>query len=234
MIAPIDRSGGTAATFDGSAAAYDAARTRLVPCFDRLYGAAVALLPFAEDASASVLDLGAGTGLLAMRVLAAFPKARLRLVDMAGAMLALARVRLAGAAHPPEIAVADYVRAPLGGPYDAIVSALSIHHWDDAAKRALFGRCRDALAPGGVFVNADQVGGPSAALEAAYDRAWLDGARRAGATAAEIAAMRARMKDNRCAPLAAQLGWLAEAGFDDVDCWFKDGRFAVYAGRTPA
>jgi tRNA (cmo5U34)-methyltransferase len=229
-----DFSGAVAATFDGSAAAYDAARTRLVPCLDRLYGAAVALLPFAEDASAGVLDLGAGTGLLAMRVLAAYPKARLRLVDVGGAMLAVARVRLAGAAHPPEIAVADYARAPLGGPYDAIVSALSIHRCDDEAKRGLFGRCRDALAPGGVFVNADQVGAPTAALDAAYDRAWLDGVRRAGATEAEIAAARARRKEERYAPLAAQLGWLAEAGFEDVDCWFKDGRFVVYAGRKPA
>jgi tRNA (cmo5U34)-methyltransferase len=228
-----DRSGRIASGFDTSAAAYDGARTRLVPCLDRLYGAAVALLPFAEDAPAGVLDLGAGTGLFAVRILAAFPKARLRLVDVAGAMLALARVRLAGAAHAPEIVVADYARAPLGGPYDAIVSALSIHHCDDAAKRDLFGRCRDALAPGGVFVNADQVAGPTPALEAAYDRAWLDGARRAGATEAEIAAARARMTENRGAPLAAQLGWLAEAGFEDVDCWFKDGRFAVYAGRKP-
>lgn len=234
MTDSMDRSRAIAASFDGSAAAYDAARARLVPCLDRLYGAAVALLPFAEDAPASVLDLGAGTGLLAARVLAVFPKARLRLVDVAGAMLALARVRLAGAAHPPEIAMADYARAPLGGPYDAIVSALSIHHCDDEAKRDLFGRCRDALAPGGVFVNADQVGAPTAALEAAYDRAWLDGIRRAGATEAEIAAARARMKEDRCAPLEVQLGWLAEAGFDDVDCWFKDGRFAVYAGRKAA
>jgi tRNA (cmo5U34)-methyltransferase len=234
MTRSAERPGGIAASFDGSAAASDAARTRLVPCLDRLYGAAVALLPFAEDASVSVLDLGAGTGLLALRVLAAFPKARLRLVDMAGAMLALARVRLAGAAHPPEIVIADYVRAPLGGPYDAIVSALSIHRWDDAAKRDLFGRCRDALAPGGVFVNADQVAGPTAALDAAYGRAWLEAARRAGATEAEIAAARARAKEERCAQLAAQLGWLAEAGFDDVDCWFKDGRFAVYSGCKPA
>jgi len=226
-----DRSGSIAASFDASAAVYDAARARLVPCFERLYSAAVALLPFAEDAPIRVLDLGAGTGLLSGRILAEFPNARLRLVDVAGTMLALARVRLAGAAHTPEIVVADYAQASLGGPYDAVVSALSIHHCDDAAKRDLFRRCRDALVPDGIFVNAEQVAGPTKALEAAYDRAWLDAVRRAGATEAEIAGARARMKEDRCAPLAAQLDWLAEAGFADVDCWFKDGRFAAYAGR---
>jgi tRNA (cmo5U34)-methyltransferase len=121
--------------------------------------------------------------------------------------------------------------APLGGPFDAVVSALSIHHCDDAAKRDLFRRCHAALVPDGVFVNAEQVAGPTPALEAAYDRAWLAAARRAGATDAEIAGARTRMAEDRCATLAAQLDWLAGAGFADVDCWFKDGRFAVYAGR---
>ena len=87
------------------------------------------------------------------------------------------------------------------------------------------------MAPGGMFVNADQVAGPTKALEAAYDRAWLVAVRRAGATEEEIAGARTRMTEDRCAPLADQLGWLADAGFVDVDCWFKDGRFAVYAGR---
>lgn len=231
MTDSIDRTRAIASSFDAAAAAYDAARPRLVPCLERLYGTAVGLMPFDEDAPIRVLDLGAGTGLLSQHLLAGFPNARLSIVDVAPAMLALARVRLAGAANAPKIVVADYAAAPLGGPYDAIVSALSIHHLEDLAKRALFRRCHDALAPGGIFANADQVAGPTAVLEAAYDRAWLAAAERAGATADEIAGARLRMKEDRPATLAAQLDWLANAGFRDVDCWFKDGRFAVYAGR---
>ena len=234
MIDRTDRSRAIAAGFDASAAGYDAARARLVPCLERIYGTAVGLLPFADDAPVRVLDLGAGTGLLAARVLERYPRARLTLVDIAAAMLALARVRLAAAAHAPEIVVADYAVRELGGPYDAIVSALSIHHCDDAAKRDLFRRCRDALEPGGLFVNADQVAGPTPALEEAYDRAWLAAVHRAGATEDEIAEARIRMAEDRCVPLAVQLDWLAAAGFADVDCWFKDGRFAVYAGRRSA
>jgi tRNA (cmo5U34)-methyltransferase len=37
------------------------------------------------------------------------------------------------------------------------VSALAIHHLDGAGKRHLFGRVRDVLVPGGVFVLADVV-----------------------------------------------------------------------------
>ena len=46
---------------------------------------------------------------------------------------------------------ARYVVADLGdplpaGPWDAVVSALAIHHLDDPGKRALFARIHDALA----------------------------------------------------------------------------------------
>jgi tRNA (cmo5U34)-methyltransferase len=228
-----DRAVTIAAGFDAAAPTYDAARARLVPCYDRFYASALAVIPFPRDASIEVLDLGAGTGLLAAWIVAAFPRARLTLVDIAAAMLERARERLADAHVPPKIAVGDYAREPLGGPYDAVVSALSIHHCEDPVKRDLFVRIFTALRPGGVFVNAEQVLGPTPALEADYARAWLADARAAGATEAEIAAAQQRMREDRCAPLEAQTGWLRDAGFVEVDCRFKDGRFAVYAGRKP-
>lgn len=53
----------------------------------------------------------------------------------------------------------DYSWVNLGGPYDLICSALSIHHLDPDDKHRLFGRIFSVLAPGGVFVNADQADG---------------------------------------------------------------------------
>ena len=43
------------------------------------------------------------------------------------------------------------------GPFDAVISALAIHHLEDEDKRVLFARVHDVLRPGGVFVNAEQV-----------------------------------------------------------------------------
>jgi tRNA (cmo5U34)-methyltransferase len=43
-----------------------------------------------------------------------------------------------------------------------VVSALAIHHLDDDAKQDLNARVREVLRPGGVFVNAEQVRGPTA------------------------------------------------------------------------
>ena len=47
--------------FDRAAPGYDAARRKLVPCFDKFYGWVVRLLPFLGADPNRVLDLGAGS-----------------------------------------------------------------------------------------------------------------------------------------------------------------------------
>ena len=114
------------------------------------------------------------------------------------------------------------------------MSALSIHHLEDPAKQHLFAAVWSALVPGGLFVNADQVLEPTAALEARARTRWRAQAAALGSDEAELAAAEARMTHDRCATLEAQLAWLRDANFTDVDCAFKAWRFAVYSGRRPA
>ena len=65
-----------AAAFDAVATEYDAARRRLMPCFDGLYGTVLELIAeWGPPRGARVLDLGAGTGLLAAMVRAARSRA---------------------------------------------------------------------------------------------------------------------------------------------------------------
>jgi len=216
------------ATFDTQAAAYDAPRRRLIPCFDAFYGTAIEALGLLGHAPRRVLDLGAGTGMLAARVAAAHPDAELVLTDGAPAMLEQARATLGPRA---QLHVADLADPLPPGPFEAVVSALAIHHLDDAGKQALFARVHAALPPGGVFVNAEQVAGPTPWLDRRY-RAWHEASARAlGATDAEWAAAQARMRHDRCADVESHLGWLRDAGFDAADCLFKDHRFAVLVGR---
>ncbi|MDG0794321.1 class I SAM-dependent methyltransferase [Cohnella ginsengisoli] len=123
--------------FDAAASQYDAQRRGLIPCYDDFYGMAVALAESAE-ASPRVLDLGAGTGLMAAMVRSKLPAARLSLIDMSESMLDIARERFAGDPNAAFIAAdySDYTFAP--GSYDIIVSSLSIHHLTHASKRELF------------------------------------------------------------------------------------------------
>jgi tRNA (cmo5U34)-methyltransferase len=127
--------------------------------------------------------------------------------------------------------VGDFTQAIPAGPWDAVVSALAIHHVDDADKRALFARIRDALAPGGVFVNAEQVAAPSSFLAEHHAREHEQHARGAGSDDAEWHAAVGRMAADRLATLEDQLAWLRAAGFADVDATYKRNAFAVIVAR---
>lgn len=224
-----------AGLFDRAATSYDAERRQLVPCFDGLYGAALGCLdPLGP--TPDVLDLGAGTGLFAALIAAGRPGARLTLVDLSPAMLDRAAERFSAMRDvvPPTLLVADYAAEMPAGPFDAVVSALSIHHLPDPDKRAVLAMAYARLRPGGLFVNAEQVAGRTPAEERAFDRDWEQAAHAAGADAATIARARGRMAHDRCAPLEPQLAWLRQAGFTDVRAAWSSARFAVLAGRKPA
>jgi len=220
----------TQTIFDITAPSYDADRAKLIPCFDAFYRRSTDLI--AHDAK-NILDLGAGTGLLSQFVRQWYPSAHIVLADLSEAMLAKARERFAGDSNVT-FEVTDYTTAPINGTYDSIVSALSIHHIDHDSKRALFSKIFRALRPGGTFVNAEQVAGPTPALDAVYKSLWLQQVREGGATPQQIADSLYRQQDDRCASVEAQLQWMRDAGFTDADCWFKDNRFAVLAGTRPA
>jgi len=139
--------------FVAGADADDRARRKLVPCFDDFYRTALELLPFAPDARFEVLDLGAGSGLLSAMIAAAFPKARLTLFDLTPEMLMIARARLKPLGKRVRFVTADLATVPSKS-YDAVVSALALHHLPDSGKRHLFADIFKYLTPGGVFINA--------------------------------------------------------------------------------
>ena len=230
---PIAGAAAVAVAFDTAAASYDSLRRKLVPCFDAFYGNVLEVIDAWDGPPApSILDLGAGTGLLSEIILRHRPEARIHLVDVAEAMLAGARRRLAESLRV-SFEVADYARTPLGGPWDMVVSALSIHHLADDDKRSLYRRAFDSIRPGGLFINAEQVLGPTAEAESHYRRRWSAEVLAAGVPPDEYARTLERMRLDRCAPLEVQLGWLREAGFAQVDCTFKQWCFAVISGIHP-
>lgn len=218
--------------FDAGALEYDAGRRRVIFCFDTFYGTLLDLVPFSPTDRFAFLDLGAGTGLVSALILARFPQARPHLLDISEKMMAQARRRFA---DRPEVQfdIGDYAREALPGTYPLIVSAMSIHHLADSGKQMLMQKIFSALEPGGAFVHAELAHGTTRATEQHYQRHWQAHLESCGFTAEELATIRQRMACDRPAPIEHQLAWMREAGFADVDCFFKHYNFTVSMGTKP-
>ena len=216
----------TREVFDATASSYDKDRSRLIPGCDDFYRWAVKLIP---NNATEIVELGAGSGLLTMLVRNRFPNARIHLLDFSQPMLDLAKKRLEGDRNL-EFHCVDYLSGEWPRNACAVVSSLSIHHLDDEGKRTVFSRAHQALRPAGVFINAEQVAGPTSELDERYKSWWLDEVRAAGATDQQVTDSLYRQKEDRCSSVELQLAWMREAGFADADCWYKNGRFAVMAG----
>jgi tRNA (cmo5U34)-methyltransferase len=223
------RPNNTQAVFDATAANYDRDRMKLIPGHEAFYAAALELIP--ADAKL-IIDLGAGSGLFSAMLRTAFPQAHLHLIDFSAPMLDLARERL-GTSPLITYTLADYTTAPLPTNCDAIVSALSIHHLEDDRKQAILLDILSALKPGGIFINADHIAGPTPELEEIYKQRYWDAVRRLGATEQQIADSLYRQQEDRRSPIEPQLAWLRSAGFINVDCWYKASSFAVLTGTRP-
>lgn len=213
-----------------NAAEYDLSRRRLIPCFDLFYVTAADLAARAiRDLPApAILDIGAGTGLMSEFVMQRVGAASLFLLDESAEMTAKALIRLEQ--FKPTLLLQSMTEPLPGIKFNAVVSSVAIHHLTHEEKRGLYKRIFHALAPGGIFVNAEQVLGETDWEENLYDEMHIDGARALGSDEEEIGAARERMSYDRSATLAEQLTWLKETGFRQAGAFFQWGRFAVFAG----
>jgi len=154
-----------------------------IPGYEELQDAVAAATEGREIRS--ILELGAGTGETALRVLARHPGARWTGIDSSEPMLARARERLPGA----ELRLGRLEDPLPDGPYDLVVSALAVHHLAGNRKRDLFARVAQVT---NAFVLGDVVV-PERPEEAVIE---IDGVYDVPSSVAD------------------QLRWLREAGFD--------------------
>lgn len=217
--------------FDIIAKQYDEGRRCFIPCFDDYYVRSLGVLKGILPTARSIVDLGAGTGLLTKEMYMLYPEAQFTLIDFSDDMLGVARKRFAGLGCF-EFRVADYSRdLPKGS--DIICSALSIHHLEETQKRQLYRAVYDALPSGGAFVNLDQFCAASPSINEAYNKWWLDYIDHSGITPEAKTRWQERKKLDRENSVPATLCLLREAGFEEVDCVYEFMKFAtVVAVKT--
>jgi tRNA (cmo5U34)-methyltransferase len=170
------------------------------------------------DPVTRVLDLGSGNGYLLGLIKGVFPSARAVGIDLSEPMLAAARAQFVHA-NDVEFRLHD-LSEPLTddlGTFDVVVSGLAIHHLLHERKRALFREVFDLLELEGVFCNFDVVASPTSELHERAQAAFGFGPED-------------QHPSDRPASLRDQLDWLSEAGFSNVDCYWKWLELTVVAG----
>ena len=217
--------------FDEEAREYDGIILNLIPYYPQMLDALVSAIPFDATEPIRVIDLGCGTGTISQRVLAAFPNARVTCLDLAKNMVEMARVKLAQYPNVRYL-VGDFNTFTFDTQHDVAVSSLALHHLvTDEDKLGFYRQIYDALAPGGVFYNADVVLGSSEALQAMYMQRWqafiLQNVSR---DEMENTWLPKYYDEDRPAKLTDHLAWLAEVGFANVDVVWKYYNYAVYGG----
>ena len=179
----------------------------------------VRLVQPASEAPLRVLDVGTGQGLLAARLLDAFPSAAAIGLDMSEPMREVAAERMASYGERFQFVMGDFVAGDLPpearGPFDVVVSSRAIHHIPSRGKQLLYAAIYKALAPGGSFFNLDGARPADEDLREVYRAA---GGRPPRSRPDEE---QARLSNHYFETLDEQLGFLRAAGFRKVDCFWK-------------
>lgn len=212
---------------------YDRRIRTFIPRYEDMLDAAASTLGLLRRDRPTVVDLGIGTGALAVRCLAAAPRARLVGIDADDQILAVARRRLAsrsGARH--DLMHGSFTTAALPR-CDGIVASFALHHIRSRrSKCRLYARCFAGLRPGGLFVNADCCPSSNARLAAAEFDAWRAHVRRTYSPRQTDAFFRAWAREDVYVPLEDELSMLRAARFRADVAW-RAGCFAVIVGSKP-
>ena len=205
---------------------YDARIRTFVPYYEEMLDAAAAYFAQASEERPVVLELGIGTGALTERFRRQRPDASCIGIDMDPGVLSMAEARL-GAARV-DLRVGSYLDVPLPDA-DFVIASISLHHVRDAAaKRDLYRRCRAAVRAGGALIVADCFPPrlePARAEGMAAWRRFLEVTYPAEEARAYLDAW---ATEDTYYPLADELAWLADVGFDPDVVWRRD-LFAVVA-----
>jgi len=212
-------------------AEYDQRIRRLVYAYDDMRTVHLELLArcLPHDGGL-VLDLGGGTGALAAALAEKFPAVRVQIWDTDPAMLAFARERCARFGDWIEL-----VEKSFAGPLptcDAVVACIALHHVRDlAVKGAIYRNIFTALRPGGIFANADTMMDSRPNPREHYFGVWSKYQQAHGFTDAEARQHFASWAhEDYYAPLWAEMRLLAEAGFAEPDCFWRQEHQAVFGG----
>ena len=229
---------------------YDLAAGVIHPQYVQIQDAILSLLPPGLQAGGLIVDLGGGSGRLMERVLDRWPAVSAVVIDQSEPFLALAERRLTRFS-PRAICIPGRLQDPwsdqLPGRPSAIVSMSAVHHLEPREKQALYRQCAEALEPGGLLLNGDEVRADDDATYRASVSAWANHMRSAMDSGQVPASFHPALEkwidrnvtrfgepkhsgDDCHETIAVQLVYLRAAGFTVADCPWQSAMWAVLRG----
>ena len=212
--------------FNSVAQKYDSQRRRFIPCFDDFYKTSISLLKCYKNDFKTVVDLGAGTGLLTKEMYDLYPNAHYILIDIAKDMLKVAEERFSGL-NNFEFMEYNYTEDIPIKNCDLICSALSIHHLENNEKEALYKTIYKKLDKGGCFINLDQFNGETETINNFYNTWWYQRINYSGITPEEKTSWMERRKLDKENTIGETIGLLKNSGFETVECIYNFMKFGV-------
>jgi SAM-dependent methyltransferase len=206
---------------------WDAQQERYVPDREERFRVVIDVVRAATGGErARVVDLGCGPGSLSQRLTEALPEARVVGVDADPLLLGLGRAN----ANPRVRLIEADLANPgwpdatgLPGPWDAAVSSTALHWLTPTDLSQLYRILAENLRPGGVFVNADNMGLGQPALDGLADAVREARTRRVGTEANEEWSTwwQALHEDDELAPLidARSNTAIAHSGENGLTVW---------------
>lgn len=205
---------------------YDEQRRFFIPCFDDYYQTSILFLSKIRPDFKTILDLGAGTGLLTKYLYEKFPNAKYTLVDASEQMIDIARQRFKNMDNFSFV-ISDYSKELPSNQYDLITSALSIHHLENDSKSVLYSNIYNNLPDNGCFINLDQFNASSDLLNNYYNQYWYDYIGQSAIIEKERDLWLQRRELDRENTIEESVILLKQLGFKHVECIYSYMKFGV-------
>ena len=212
---------------DVDAERYDVEIRRFIPHYEEMIATGVEVLSALAPATGRVLDLGGGTGALSSALLDGLPGVQVTVLDVDTDMLREARRRLARYDERVSFQEGSFLD-PLPAA-DVVVASLALHHVHDLKiKTELYRSIHNALSPGGALLNLDAAVTEGSRLNAlVFDRMAARMGDHGIGDAEARGHFAAWAEEDRYFPLDAELGALRDAGFGEVECFWRRELCAV-------
>ncbi|MDP1884457.1 MAG: class I SAM-dependent methyltransferase [Candidatus Moranbacteria bacterium] len=203
---------------------YDQVVLKMLPFYSEMHADMTEQIAKEKTENLKILELGFGTGTLTYRIMNEYPNAEVLGVDNHEENIAKATEKLKDFLHFKSLK-ADFKSFETDELFDAVVSALSIHHLSDQEKQDYFKFIFEKLKAGGRFIIGDLV---KSSDEEEWHKYLVDTMGEEGEHRWQV---HKGNREDKPSTLEDQLLWLKQAGFDKIEVVNKWFNFYVFYGE---